>query len=50
MRRFVEELLVATQVRNADELSVQQQVEVLVDMATDPNVLGRQWWGGALWI
>jgi hypothetical protein len=31
-------------------LDVQRQVEVLVDLATDPNVLGRQWSGAALWI
>eukprot|EP01043_Picozoa_sp_COSAG02_P027185 COSAG02_NODE_1591_length_11781_cov_861.345403_3_plen_198_part_00 len=37
-------------VRSAKYLDVQQQVEVLIDLATDPNVLGRQWAGAALWI
>ena len=37
-------------VKNAKYLDVQQQVEVLIDLATDPNVLGRQWFGAHLWI
>ena len=37
-------------VKSVTYLDVQRQVEVLVDLATDPNVLGRQWSGAALWI
>jgi hypothetical protein len=37
-------------VRSVKNLDVQQQVEVLIDLATDPNVLGRQWYGAAMWI
>ena len=37
-------------VKHVKYLDVQQQVEVLVDLATDPNVLGRQWWGASMWI
>lgn len=37
-------------VKSAKYLDVQQQVEVLIDLATDPIVLGRQWLGAALWI
>lgn len=37
-------------VKSVKNLDVQQQVEVLVDLATDPNVLGRQWYGAAMWI
>ena len=31
-------------------LSVGEQVEVLVDLACDPNVLMRQWVGLAVWL
>ena len=31
-------------------LGVADQVACLVDIATDPNVLGRQWIGLATWI
>lgn len=31
-------------------LSVGEQVEVLVDLACDPNVLMRQWVGLAMWL
>ena len=37
-------------VKSMTYLDVQQQVEVLVDLATDPNVLGRQWGAAAMWI
>ncbi len=30
--------------------SATEQVECLVDMATDPNILGRTWGGWAPWI
>jgi hypothetical protein len=30
--------------------SAKEQVECLVDMATDPNILGRTWGGWAPWI
>jgi DNA-dependent protein kinase catalytic subunit len=29
---------------------VKQQVDCLVDQATDPNILGRSWFGWAPWI
>lgn len=31
-------------------LSVTDQVDCLVDMATDPNILGRQYEGLATWV
>lgn len=31
-------------------LSVEQQVACLLDQATDPNVLGRTWWGWKPWL
>eukprot|EP00743_Colponemidia_sp_Colp-15_P008934 GILK01009748.1.p1 GENE.GILK01009748.1~~GILK01009748.1.p1 ORF type:complete len:1463 (+),score=312.38 GILK01009748.1:308-4390(+) len=31
-------------------LSVVQQVEALIDMAADPNILGRSWFGWASWV
>ena len=37
-------------VQHSQKLSVQDQVEVLVDMATDGGICGRQWHGGSLWI
>jgi DNA-dependent protein kinase catalytic subunit len=30
--------------------STTQQVECLIDQATDPNILGRSWGGWASWI
>ena len=36
-------------VRGVDQLDVYKQVEVLIDMATDPAVVGRMWKGGAYW-
>ena len=30
--------------------SVAQQVDCLIDLATDPNVLARQWFGLATWV
>jgi DNA-dependent protein kinase catalytic subunit len=37
-------------VRGVDQLDVYKQVEVLIDMATDPAVVGRMWRGGAYWL
>ena len=37
-------------VQHSQKLSVQDQVEVLVDMATDGGICGRQWHGGSLWV
>jgi len=34
----------------AHTLAVANQVECLIDMATDPNILGRQWLGLQTWI
>ena len=34
----------------APTLSVSDQAECLIDMATDPNILGRQWIGLQTWI
>ncbi|CAN0365876.1 unnamed protein product [Ectocarpus sp. 12 AP-2014] len=31
-------------------LSVEDQVDCLIDLATDPDVLGRQWVGLATWV
>lgn len=32
------------------DLSVEEQVECLIDQATDPNILGRVWVGWEPWI
>lgn len=34
----------------ASGLSVEQQVECLLDQAMDPNVLGRVWMGWEPWV
>ena len=34
----------------AEGLSIEQQVDVLVEQASDPNILGRTWIGWAPWI
>lgn len=37
--------------RESDEgLSVERQVECLIDQATDPNILGRVWRGWEAWM
>ncbi|XP_061073095.1 DNA-dependent protein kinase catalytic subunit [Conger conger] len=35
---------------SADGLSVEAQVDCLLDQATDPNILGRVWFGWEAWI
>lgn len=34
----------------SDGLSVEQQVDVLVEQATDANILGRSWIGFGPWL
>lgn len=36
--------------KNEKCISTQEQVEFLIDQATDPNILGRTWVGWASWI
>jgi len=33
-----------------DKLSVDEQVDCLIDQATDPNILGRVWIGWKSWL
>lgn len=33
-----------------DQLSVEEQVQSLLDQATDPNILGRTWLGWKPWL
>lgn len=35
---------------SSNHLTVEQQVESLLDQATDPNVLGRTWLGWKPWL
>ena len=34
----------------AENLTVAEQVDVLIEQATDPNILGRTWQGWAPWL
>ena len=43
-------LRAAPHLRDKEMLTVQEQVDTLVDLATDPNVLMRQWTGLATWV
>ena len=36
--------------RHQSTLNVEDQVKVLVDLATDPASLGRHWCGLTLWV
>lgn len=33
-----------------DQLSIEEQVQSLLDQATDPNILGRTWLGWKPWL
>ena len=35
---------------NQDRLSVENQVQSLIDQATDANILGRMWFGWKPWL
>ena len=43
-------LRVTNRALQEEELSVEDQVAVLIDIACDPNVLGRQWKGLTTWV
>ena len=46
----LEKVILGNEPTATKTMSVQAQVNDLVDIATDPNILGRQWQGLKLWI